>query len=180
MDTKRLHVLTGAPGTGKTSVLADIGAEVHVVGEPAREVIAEQRASGGTGTSEQDAALFVELLLRRSIEKHIAALDLPGPVVFDRGMPDCVAYAVLLDVDQVPGRAAADAYRYHPQVLILPPWEEIYTKDDERTMAFEDTIPFHEALVDAYAGAGYGLVEVPKESRERRAAFVRELVSRRS
>jgi predicted ATPase len=179
-DTERLHIVSGAPGSGKTAVLGALGPGFHLFAEPAREILAEARSSGDTATHDRDWELFVSQLLRRSIEKHAAALSLEGPIVFDRGVPDCVAYAVALDVDPGPSRAAADAYRYHPEVLILPPWEDIYTKDDERTMSFADTIPFHEALVDAYADAGYRLREVPRVSPEQRAAFVREFVSRRS
>jgi predicted ATPase len=99
-------------------------------------------------------------------------------VVFDRGVPDNVAYAVVLGVDPAPARAAATRYRYHPEVLILPPWEDIYTTDNERAMSFAGTIPFHEALVDAYSGAGYALVEVPRSSAADRSAFVRRFLSR--
>ena len=96
-------------------------------------------------------------------------------MVFDRGVPDCVAYAVLMGTDPTAGRAACERYRYHPEVLVVEPWEEIYVTDAERTMSFADTIPFHAALVDAYERAGYSLVEVPRDSAENRAAFVRDL-----
>jgi predicted ATPase len=64
-----LFILTGAPGSGKTAILARLGNEVGCVDEPAREVLAEQRATGGRGTWDQDASLFVHLLLQRSIQK---------------------------------------------------------------------------------------------------------------
>jgi predicted ATPase len=174
----RLHILTGAPGTGKTAVLAGLGPAFHVVPEPARVVLAELRASGDTRTHDRDWAAFVALLLERSIEQHEAAQATDGVVVFDRGVPDNVAYAMVLGVDPAPAREAATRYRYHREVLILPPWEDIYTTDDERTMSFADTIPFHEALVDAYSEAGYALLEIPHESAVNRAALVREIVTR--
>jgi predicted ATPase len=147
------------------------------VGEPAREILAEQRATGGAGTPDRDPSAFVDLLLRRSIDKYEAALDWEGPAVFDRGMPDCVAYAVLLGSDPTASLAACERYRYHPEVLVVEPWEEIYATDGERTMSFADTIPFHVALVEAYERAGYTLVVVPRDSTEHRAAFVRDLVA---
>jgi predicted ATPase len=102
---------------------------------------------------------------------------LEGPVLFDRGIPDCVAYAALMGVDPTPSLVACDVYRYHDQVLILEPWQEIYAVDDERTMSFSDTLAFHEALVDAYERTGYVLIEVPRTSIEDRAAFVRDVVN---
>ena len=179
MSPDRLHILTGAPGSGKTAILEGLGDGVHTVREPAREVIAEQRAVGGAGTSEQDPAMFVALLLERSIVKYRDAARSAAPLVlFDRGVPDCVAYAAVLGVDPTGSLAAARQYRYHPQVMILEPWEQIYATDAERTMSFEQTIPFHEALVDAYQGVGYRLVSVPTGSVADRVAFVGDAITR--
>jgi predicted ATPase len=174
-----LHVLTGAPGSGKTAILDNLGSHVRRVGEAAREILAEQRSIGGAGTHDRDPSLFVDLLLRRSIEKHEAAQRWEGPTVFDRGVPDCIAYATLMGIDPAPSILASGVYRYHGQALVLEPWEEIYTVDDERTMSFAETIGFHEAILDAYERAGYALVEVPRDSVENRAAFVRDLITRR-
>lgn len=175
MNAVDLHILTGAPGAGKSAILEGLGVDMHRVREPAREVIAEQRAIGGTGTAEQDPALFVALLLRRSIERYLEAIDTEASAaLFDRGVPDCIAYAVVLGTDAAPSVVAAARHRYHPEVLLLEPWEQIYATDDERTMSFEDTIPFHDALVDAYARSGYALVAVPRGSLEDRVAFVRD------
>ena len=179
MGAANLFVLTGAPGAGKTAILDRIGAGIRRVDEPAREILAEQRAVGGAGTHDRDPSLFVDLLLQRSIDKHQTAQGWKGPVVFDRGVPDCVAYAVLMGTDLTAGRAACERYRYHPEVLVVEPWEEIYVTDAERTMSFADTIPFHAALVEAYERAGYSLVEVPRDSAENRAAFLREFVADR-
>ncbi|HKO21022.1 MAG TPA: AAA family ATPase [Candidatus Eisenbacteria bacterium] len=169
-----LIVLTGAPGTGKTAILRSL-ALAHVP-EPAREVLAEQRAMGGTGTAQSDPARFVELLLERSIEKHRAALERGQSVLFDRGIPDCVAYARHLGGDPEPCRKAAAIHRYHATVLVTRPWAEIYSTDDERTMSFEATLPFQRLLEDAYEEAGYELIEVPRGSIAERGAFVRRFV----
>lgn len=171
------HILTGAPGSGKTAILDHVGEGICTVGEPAREILAEQRSAGGAGTPDRDRSLFMDLLLQRSIDKYEAAQRWEGPVVFDRGVPDCVAYAILLGVDPAPSILASQTHRYHHEVLVLEPWEEIYTVDDERTMSFADTLPFHAALVDGYERIGYTLVEVPRDAVEDRAAFVRDLIT---
>jgi predicted ATPase len=175
----QLTVLTGAPGSGKTATLDHVGEGIVRVGEPAREILAEQRAAGRVGNLDHEPALFVELLLRRSIDKYQTARTSSAPVLFDRGVPDCVAYAVGFGVDPAHGVEASRRYRYDEEVLVLPPWEEIYTTDDERTMSFPDTIPFHEAIVAAYELAGYTLIEVPRGSAAERAAFVRQFITRR-
>ena len=173
-------ILTGAPGSGKSTILDALGGGIRVMGEPAREILAEQRAVDGDGTHDRDRSLFVALLLQRSVDKYEAAQHEESPVMFDRGIPDCITYAVVMDVDPTPSLEAAEAHRYHRDVLILEPWEEIYDTDDERTMSFEQTHPFHDALVDAYTRTGYSLVVVPTGSIEDRAAFVRGFIDARS
>ena len=173
-----LFILTGAPGSGKTAILRQLGDEFRCVDEPAREILAEQRATGGSGTWDQDASLFVHLLLQRSIEKHAMARRSEGTVIFDRGIPDCVVYAVRAGIDPTPSLEAVDVYRYHPHVLFLEPWSDVYETDEERIMSFEDTVSFSRELRDVYERSGYTLVDVPRDSIGDRAAFVRMSVAR--
>jgi predicted ATPase len=169
-----LWILTGAPGSGKTSILQELRGRLRCVDEPARRVLAEQRAIDGPGTPERDPARFVALLLEAAVADHVSASLGGGPTLFDRGIPDCIAYAIHLGVDPGPSVQASDRYRYHGEVLILEPWEEIYATDDERTMSFADTVAFHTALEDAFGRSGYRRVTVPRGSPRDRAAFVSE------
>ncbi len=174
MPSADLRILTGAPGTGKTTLLDRVWAGVRRVPEPARRVLAEQRAVGGSATPERDRQAFVDLLLRMTIDDHAAERSGDGVVLFDRGVPDCVAYATLMGVDTAAGIRAAAAHRYAREVLLLEPWEEIYSVDEERTMTYEATIPFHAALIDAYERSGYDLLVIPRGSIEERVTFIRD------
>ena len=177
-SASNLFILTGAPGSGKTAVLGRLGNEFRCVDEPAREVLAEQRATGGSGTWDRDASLFVHLLLQRSIEKYAMARKSGDTVIFDRGIPDCIVYAVRAGADPTPSLEAADAYRYQPHVLFLEPWNDIYETAEERIMSFDDTVSFSQTLRDVYERSGYTLVDVPRDSIDDRAAFVRMSVVR--
>lgn len=168
-------ILTGAPGGGKTAILARIGDGIRTIAEPAREILAEQRAVGGRGTPEQDPELFVRLLLERSIHKHAQAAE-NTPVLYDRGIPDCAGYAAHLGADPAPSLQASRTHRYHPKVLVLEPWREIYTTDGERQMTYEQSVGFHKELLEGYRRTGYELITVPRGSIEERVAFVRGFI----
>jgi predicted ATPase len=172
----RRHILTGAPGTGKTAVVRAMPSAVVVVEEPARDVLAEQRAAGRPISNDGAEDRFVDLLLRRSIEQFDYALRLDGTILFDRGIPDCIAYAAYLGADMRRSLEASESHRYQAPVLLLTPWEEIYRTDDERTMTFQDVMAFHRAIRAAYRTAGYEIVEVPKASVDDRAAFVLDVI----
>jgi len=173
-----MFVLTGAPGTGKSAILNRLRGELRCVDEPAREVIAEQRASGGRGTWDQDPQLFVSLLLQRSIQNYEAARGSGEKALFDRGIPDCVVYAIRAGADPAPSLMAVDAFRYEAHVLFLEPWSDIYSTDAERIMSFDDSVSFSESLRAVYARSGFVLVDVPQAPIEDRADFVRRFVAR--
>jgi predicted ATPase len=172
-----LIILTGAPGSGKTAILNALREHIRCQDEPARQILAEQRASGGDGTPEQNAAKFVDLLLQRSIANHAGAQTHDGTTLFDRGVPDCVAYAQILGIDPMPSAQAAAVHRYNAVALVTKPWGEIYTTDDERKMTFAHTVEFHRFIELAYQICGYTLVEVPRGPVEQRAAFVRTFLA---
>lgn len=169
----RYFVLTGAPGAGKTTLLKalrDIG--YACIDEPARDILAEQRAIDAWGVPQRGPLHFVELMLSRAIYDHRRMASHTGPVIFDRGVPDMVGYANLSGLDCPPARCAARIYRYRSPVFFLPAWGEIYATDDERKMSFEAARAFGEQLRAVYLENGYTLVELPCVTVEERVAFI--------
>ncbi|WP_280116049.1 AAA family ATPase [Micromonospora orduensis] len=81
----------------------------------------------------RSSRLFAEVMLSWEIRSYRQASRHPGPVFFDRGIPDLVGYYLLLG-QPVPAHltAAAQLFRYHQRVFIAPPWPQIYTTDSER------------------------------------------------
>ena len=49
-----------------------------------------------------------DLFFQRSIEKYQTARRLGGPVIFDRGIPDCIVYADRAEVVPRPSLEAAE------------------------------------------------------------------------
>lgn len=57
---KSLLVITGPPGSGKTPIVRELVESGFTgVAEPAREVIADQRAVGGDGVYDKNPRLFL-------------------------------------------------------------------------------------------------------------------------
>lgn len=166
-------VLTGAPGVGKTTLVKELRAYgVTCVDEPAREILAEQRAIGSDGIPEKNPSRFTELLLSRSIQSFETFFDQSGPVVFDRGVVDSIGYASLFEISSESFEEASQSYLYNNHVFVLAPWKDIYTTDEERKMSFEATLQFHEQILNAYRRLGYSLIQVPKGTIKERAKFL--------
>ena len=179
-EISNLIVITGPPGSGKTTLLNNLRSRGFAcVDEPARQVIASQRRTGGRGTSEQDPALFVQLMLEQALADYEAHRQADGPVFFDRGLPDLIAYADHFGLDTAPYVSAAQDYPYNPTIFFAPAWPDIFVQDAERTLSFDAAADFGDAVARAYRALNYRLADLPLDSAPVRADYVERHITDR-
>jgi predicted ATPase len=122
-DSDRFFVLTGGPGSGKTTLIAALrraGFATSV--EAGRGIIRDQSSIGGTALPWSDRALFAELMLSWEMRSYRDAIEQKGPVFFDRGVPDTLGYLRLSGLPVAEHvSAAAKRLRYNPRVVVAPP-----------------------------------------------------------
>jgi predicted ATPase len=172
--TERLFVVTGGPGAGKSTLLAALSRRgFSTMPEGGRAIIQDQVAIGGPALPWTDRSAFAELMLGWDMRSYREALELAGPVFFDRAIPDVPSYLRLCGIP-FPQHVmkAAQTYRYHPRVFIAPPWERIFIQDSERRQDFAEARATYEALMEVYTSLGYELVILPLVSAEERARLV--------
>lgn len=168
------YILAGPPGAGKTTLLQQLSTTVSVMPEYARRVLAFERKTGGRATGDQNPALFVQRMRETAIADYDAAL---GLTVFDRGLPDLLAFCAHYGISDGHVREAIESRRYAVNVFFLPAWEEIYKTDDERVLDFRGAAAFGALIQTAYEQSGYRLIHVPKASISDRAAFIRDRIA---
>lgn len=176
--TDHLHVITGGPGSGKTSLIDALAAEgVRHMPEAGRAIIQDQVDIGGTALPWNDREAFAALMLAWEMRSYREALNAPGPIIFDRGIPDVIGYLRLCGLPvPAPALRAAEQRRYASRVFIAPPWPAIFEQDAERKQTLAEAQATYHAMVDAYSGLGYELVPLPLVSVAERARFVREQI----
>jgi len=176
-----LYVITGGPGAGKTKVLEELEQRGYAcVPEVARGIIQEQVRTDGDAVPWGNNERYTELMLEGSIASFLAQSRVGQPVFLDRGIPDVLCHARIAGVrPTVRIQNACESYRYNRKVFIAPPWEEIYTTDEERKQSFAEAVRVYDELARIYAQYGYTLIELPKASVIERADFVVEEVEGR-
>jgi len=174
METDRLFVITGGPGSGKTSLIDALAAAgVATSAEVGRAIIREELATGGTALPWADERAFAEHMVVREIAAHAEALASGHTVVLDRGVPDVVGFLRVSGLPIPPHiDTAARTCRYNPSVFIAPYWDAIYTGDAERKQTPAVAEATHAIMAETYRDYGYTLVELPRVSIAERMRFV--------
>lgn len=170
------YVVTGGPGTGKTTLLAELARRGHAcVPEDARAVIQEQIAGKGLALPWSDAPSFAELLMQRSISTwhRFASARPAAPVYFDRGVGDAFTCAGIVG-HTLPAhlREQAGACHYRNPVFLTPWWPAIYTTDTERRQTIEEAERTEHAVVKTYTDLGYEIMRLPLANPVERADFI--------
>ncbi len=165
-------VFTGAPSSGKTSVLEELAHRGYAVQvEVARELIETALRQGMSLFEIRDKAHVQDL------QRRIVALKLarekglhPETLIFsDRGTPDSIAYYRAAGIDTAPAIAASQIFQYRAVFLFerLP-----LVKDDVRTETDAQAAALEQAIINDYEGLGYSLTRVPVMPIAARADFI--------
>jgi predicted ATPase len=168
------HVITGAPCSGKTTLIDQLAEKgFRTVAETARQYIERELARGRTldeiFKSEDDECGMMDLQLRT--EQDLRATDI---TFLDRAFPDCLSFYRLTGMN--PNEILAECFHYcYASVFILnrfPLQLDGVRMEDNPAADYLD-----EWLARDYGSLGYDVVRVPVLPPQERLAFVLETLS---
>ncbi len=176
---KEIIVIIGGPGTGKTTIIDGLVENGYCCyPEISRQVTAQAQQQGIEQLFLENPLLFSELLLEGRKKQFLDAHQEPHNIVFlDRGIPDVLAYMHYIGDSYPSFFDVACKEHIYSKIFILPPWEDIYVSDQERYENFEQAQLIHDHLVETYEKYGYELIEVPKDTVDKRILFILEQIS---
>ncbi|MDT0690578.1 ATP-binding protein [Salegentibacter sp. F188] len=171
---KKKIVITGGPGTGKSSIIHQLEEMGHkCLHEISRDVIREAQLNGIEQLFLEDPLLFSRKLLEGRIDQFQEAENDSSEMIFiDRGVPDVTAYMDYLGTEY-PEEFVEPCRKYqYDQIFILPPWRAIYKSDNERYESFDQASKISNYLTETYKLYGYKPILVPEAGIKERANFI--------
>lgn len=170
--SKKHYVITGAPSTGKSSVITELrnmNFECH--GEIARDIIKENQENNLNIFPWVNMKEFSDMVYSRmkttlsTIENDLCFLD--------RSVVDLIGYMNFAD-EAAPKNYSelAKSANYAEKVFIMPLWESIYINDNERKESIEQAKNIDLNLRKAYTEHGFTLIDVPLLPIKERAQFI--------
>ncbi len=176
-------VITGAPGTGKTSIIKGLEKMgFHCFHEIIRDMTSKAKSEGNPDNFTSNPLVFVDDalqfnkdLLHGRTNHYKDSLHLNNPLIFfDRGIPDVLAYMDFFNQSYDEEFVGPSTNNKYDHIFLLPPWEEIYVSDNERLETFDEAEQIHLALDDTYTRFGYHPILVPKKPVSERIDFILE------
>ena len=179
LDQPKAVIISGAPGTGKSSILSkieELGFICH--DEIARKVIEQNQMTGINVFPWNKMPEFSDLVFDQMEE---LSNDIDCFCFLDRSAVDLIAYLRFAG-DDVPQRYvdAIKKWPYHKKVFITPVWEEIYENDAQRKEDLDQAMRIDRELRKAYAELGFEVVEVKKSDVNSRVNFILEEIGQKS
>jgi predicted ATPase len=164
-------VITGAPSSGKTSVINDLRARGYPVEqEVAREYIEACLAQGQSMTDiRKDHGHVLQSEILRLKKEREAALDPTRCIFMDRGLPDSMTYFRIAGMDTNVAAEASRAFGYAAVFIFdrLPIVHDGVRVEDARQADEIDRM-----LMQDYKALGYAPVRVPVMPVEDRTDFI--------
>ncbi len=164
------YVITGAPCSGKTSVIHGLERlGYRVVHEVARAYIDEELKKGkNLEQIKADGLAFERHILNRKV-KIEASLAKDDVVFFDRALPDSIAYFKIEGLNPGEPLEKSKDVRYKKVFLLQ---RLVFEKDPVRSEDEAIAIELDRLIKDSYQMLGYDVVHVPVLSIQERIEFI--------
>ncbi|MDY8136610.1 AAA family ATPase [Aquimarina sp. 2201CG5-10] len=169
-------IITGAPGTGKTSLIGALKQSgFHCHDEISRKIITEQQKQKTDKTPWGDLMGFVDLVYHQTMEELNTPIN--QNIFVDRGLPDTIAY-LKANSSLIPEYLLSFPYKTHyaSTVFLAPFWKEIYVNDPQRPQSNNEAIKIHKSLLKVYEELNFKIEILPKATLTKRVDFIRSII----
>lgn len=172
------YILTGTPGSGKTSIIYELHSKGYaVVEEAATDVIAFEQANGEPEPWMQPD--FIDKIIHLQKQRQIKASMVPDALQFYDRAPICT-YALSTYLGYPPSTSLLEEIKriereniYQRQVFFIENLGFCHPTE-ARKISFDESLVFEKIHLEIYASFGYDLIKIPPASLSKRVHAIIE------
>ena len=171
---KKKHIITGAPGTGKTTLINLLKDTFPCMDEVSRKVIIDEQKNNRNGMPWSDINRFTDLVFKQTTQELLNTETL----ICDRSLLDLEAYLSVAN-KTIPDYLRNFPYHknYHKTVFFAPTWFEIYCQDAQRLQEFDYCLKLEKALLEHYKRKNFEIIMLPKKTPLKRKKLILDSLS---
>ncbi len=168
-----IHVLTGGPCSGKTTLLNELEKEgFKIIKEAAREIISEEKSLNPNFLSWNNLEEFQLKVLERQIEIERNLENSKETIFSDSAIPSGIAYLKTHNKNIPEKLLRESSKKRYGKIFLLEPIEK-YENDSERAESKEISEKIHAFIKETYSSLGYELIEIPAVTPEERVKLIK-------
>jgi len=150
MNNECKILITGGPGSGKTSIINELENEnYNCEHEIVRSLTQEGKENGIDQLFLKNPLNFSEKLLELRVNQFNKNQNFNN-TFYDRGVHDVLAYLNYIKIKYSKELITKVKKIKYNKVIVLPPWKEIYVQDDVRYESFEEATKIYKEIIKVY------------------------------
>lgn len=169
-------VITGGPGTGKTSIIKSLEKmNFNVFNESSREVTKKYKNNDSDQYFLSNPIDFSNILIdKRKKQFEQGSKSKKDYFFYDRGIPDVLAYLNFKNIKNKSSMMKHILKFKYDKIFIAEPWKDIYINDSERYETYDELLEIDFHLKEIYKQLGYHIIILPKKAVSDRVTFILE------
>lgn len=172
MADSKLFIISGGPGTGKTSIIKELSKKFGVFPEAAREVEKKDPRFEGKSIKEINPLEFQRAIFEFQRKKFNELKDKKHKIIFlDRGIGDTLAYYKFHNL-KIPKDEFDYAKKFKCAGVFILDFLNFYKKDKLRQENNKEQKKIHNLIIKMYKRLGYKPIIVPFMGISERVDFI--------